>query len=122
MVALEEERGQTMTDKQIVAKTKYATSEDDYPSFSTVADAKERLRDGILDKYIRNYEDSSDENRWKYTTTRNWWGKKTIDCEYAQRKARTAADAKQDFLKFYDEIQRELKAIDEQPDPVVKTN
>lgn len=111
-----------MTDKQIVAKTKYATSEDDYPSYSTVADAKERLRDDILDKYIRDYEDNSDEGRWKYTTTRNWWGKKTINTEYIGRKERSASDAKRDFLKFYDEIQRELKAIDEQPDPVVKTN
>lgn len=110
-----------MTDKQIVAKTKYATSEDGYPSFSTIADAKERLRDSVLDKYIRNREDNSDDTDWKYTTTRNWWGKKTTNSEYVGRKQRSASSAKQDFLKFYDEIQRELKAIDEQPDPVVKT-
>lgn len=101
----------------IEAKIRYATAEDSYPAYENVSDAKSAARESVLTKYIRMYQDPPTP---AYTETKGWFGRTHM--EWRDQKTRTACQAKTDFIKFYDNIMADLKAIDDQPTPTPVAN
>lgn len=102
----------------IQAKVEYKAP-NTYCTREKFEDAQRDARKGVFRKYI----DTSFHrpSYWTSETRVGWFGGKTTHSgDYVPGVQRSADEAVDDVMKFYDQIMSELKAIDEQtpPEPV----